>query len=392
QVRSGTAKVAGAGEARGPLRVADVRRLDGELGRTAPEPGAPARALPARQVQVQDAARREAGARIVRELEVLPQLGVSWVRGDPAEQSSYHGCRGGLRQVSPRSEAFASSKMAYKIYLLDNLSPIEWSQAVWRLEGAVPTSEDCDRELIHDVMLRHLPQDGLIADAGCGAGRWPIHLRRLGYRVVGIDISPEAGRAARAEESGLPITVGDVRRVPLKDGSVDAVLSLRVVEHDERGPDEALREARRILKPGGLLILSVPFNNLFRRVLVNRLQSWVTWRRRRALMRLGFVEYRFTRREVRECLQRTGFRVGDAHVPESLRWPGTLVRARQRRRGRVRARDGDQRVVHPVHHQQGGVDDALGMADQLVLRDPAGIRRVELEGLSVHAHRRPAEK
>ena len=102
--------------------------------------------------------------------------------------------------------------MAYKIYLLDNLSPIEWSQAVWRLEGAVPTSEDCDRELIHDVMLRHLPQDGLIADAGCGAGRWPIHLRRLGYRVVGIDISPEAGRAARAEDSGLPITVGDVRR------------------------------------------------------------------------------------------------------------------------------------------------------------------------------------
>ena len=70
--------------------------------------------------------------------------------------------------------------MAYKIYLLNNLSPIEWSQAVWRLEGAVPTSEDCDRELIHDVMLRHLPQGGLIADAGCGAGRWPIHLRRLG--------------------------------------------------------------------------------------------------------------------------------------------------------------------------------------------------------------------
>ena len=208
--------------------------------------------------------------------------------------------------------------MAYKIYLLDNLSPIEWSQAVWRLEGAVPTSEDCDRELIHGVMLRHLPQGGLIADAGCGAGRWPIHLRRLGYRVVGIDISPEAGRAAHAEDPGLPITVGDVRRVPLKDGSVDAVLSLGVVEHDERGPDEALREARRILKPGGLLILSVPFNNLFRRVLVNRLQSWVTWRRRRALMRLGFVEYRFTRGEVRDFLERTGFRVLAAHPNDYL--------------------------------------------------------------------------
>src|SRR5207247_9210138 len=118
QVRSGTAKVAGAGEARGTLQVADVRRLDGELGRTAPEPGATARALPARQVQVQDAARREARARIFRELEVLPQLGVSWVRGDPAEQSSYPGCCGGLRQVSSGSEGFARSQVGCTVDLL----------------------------------------------------------------------------------------------------------------------------------------------------------------------------------------------------------------------------------------------------------------------------------
>src|SRR5262249_28602307 len=162
-------------------------------------------------------------------------------------------------------------------------------------------------------MLRHLPRDGVIADAGCGAGRWPIHLRRLGYRVVGVDISREAGREARARDPGGPIAVGDVRSLPLKDRSVDAGLSVGVVEDDESGPDAAVREARRILKPGGLLILSVPFNNLFRRVLVNHLQSWATWRRRRALMRLGFVEYRFTRREVRAFIERAGFHVIAAH-------------------------------------------------------------------------------
>src|SRR5581483_3556657 len=166
--------------------------------------------------------------------------------------------------------------MAYKIHLLDNLNPIEWSQAVWRLEGEVPPTEACDRELIHRVMLDHLPKEGLIVDAGCGAGRWPIHLRRLGYRVMGVDISRQAVDIARADDPGLPMMLGDVRRIPLRDGSVDAVLSLGVVEHDERGPHEALRETRRILKAGGLLILSVPFNNLLRRLVVNRMQTWVT--------------------------------------------------------------------------------------------------------------------
>ena len=208
--------------------------------------------------------------------------------------------------------------MAYKVQLLDHLNPIEWSQAVWRLEGERPPEDDCDRELIHPIMLAHLPKDGITVDAGCGAGRWPIHLRRLGYRMIGIDISREAGRLARATDPGLPIGVGDVRRVPLRDGSVDAVLSLGVVEHDERGPLEALHEIHRILKPGGLVILSVPFNNLLRRALVNRMQTWMTWRRRRARMRLGFVEYRFTRREMRRFLGAAGFQILSSHPNDYL--------------------------------------------------------------------------
>jgi SAM-dependent methyltransferase len=208
--------------------------------------------------------------------------------------------------------------MAYKIQLLDYLNPIEWSQAVWRLEGERPPEDDCDRELIHPVMLAHLPKNGITVDAGCGAGRWPIHLRRLGYRTIGIDISHQAGRLARATDPGLPISVADVRRVPLRDGSVDAVLSLGVVEHDEGGPLPALREIRRILKPGGLVILSVPYNNVFRRALVNRVQTWVTWRRRRAQMRLGFVEYRFTRREMRTFLREVGLEIVSDHPNDYL--------------------------------------------------------------------------
>lgn len=197
--------------------------------------------------------------------------------------------------------------MSFKIYLWDALTPIEWSQAAWRVEGKTVSSEACEGEMIRDVLREHLPKDGLILDAGCGTAKWPIYLRRGGYRCVGVEISSDAWRMAREEDATLPLVGADTRRMPLRTASVDAVLSLGVVEHDEGGPLENLRELRRVLKPGRLLVLAVPFNNLFRRLFANHLQRWVTWRRRRAKMSLGFAEYRFTKREVRAFLRQAGF-------------------------------------------------------------------------------------
>jgi SAM-dependent methyltransferase len=213
--------------------------------------------------------------------------------------------------------------MSYKVYLWDSLSAIEWSQAAWRIEGTTVSAEACDGELIHDVLLRHLPRDGLIVDAGCGTAKWPIYLRRRGYRFVGVEISAEACRMAREMDPTLPLARADARHAPLRSASADAVLSLGVVEHDEAGPLPSLRELRRVLKPGGLLVLAVPFNNLFRRLLVNHLQTWVTRKRRRARMRLGFAEYRFSWREVARFLTRSGFEPL-ASYPNDLRPPKVM--------------------------------------------------------------------
>src|SRR5262249_2006868 len=159
----------------------------------------------------------------------------------------------------------------------------------------------------HDVLLEHLPKDGLIVDAGCGTAKWPIYLGRAGYRCVGVEISHDACLAARAVDPTLRLVRGDTRRPPLKSGRADAAPPLGVGQHGEAGRGAGLRELRRLLKPGGLLVLAVPFNNLFRRLLVNHLQTWVTWRRRRARMSLGFAEYRFSAREVRRHLADAGF-------------------------------------------------------------------------------------
>jgi SAM-dependent methyltransferase len=213
--------------------------------------------------------------------------------------------------------------MSFKIYLWDSLTPIEWSQAAWRVEGASVSAEACEGEMIRDVLPRYLPKDGLIVDAGCGTAKWPIYLRRAGYRTLGVEISHDACRFARQNDRTLPLIGADTRRMPLKTACADAVLSLGVVEHDEAGPLENLRELRRILKPGRLLVLAVPFNNLFRRLLVNHLQRYVTWRRRRQKMSLGFAEYRFTKREVRRFLRQSGFEPIAAY-PNDLRPPKVM--------------------------------------------------------------------
>jgi len=213
--------------------------------------------------------------------------------------------------------------MSYKVRLWDSLTSIEWSQ-VWRVgpQTGVPV-EECDHELVRDVILRHLPREGLAIDAGCGSGKWPVYLQRRGYRVMAFEICHDGCARARAAEPAILALQGDVRRMPLKDASVDSVISLGVIEHDEAGPEAALAEARRILKPGGLLIVAVPFNNLWRRIIGNRLLDRVTRRRLAAGQTLGFNEYRFSKRELRRYLGRAGF-TPLAVYPNELRPPRNM--------------------------------------------------------------------
>jgi SAM-dependent methyltransferase len=193
--------------------------------------------------------------------------------------------------------------MAYKVYLFDALNAVEWSQVAWKLEGRTVSTDDCLIEMIHDVVLEHLPKDGIIVDAGSGVCRWPIYLRRLGYNVIGLEFSHDACVIARENDSDLGVVRGDVMNKPIKEGSVDAVLSLGVVEHNEPGPIDALREIHRILKPDGLLVLAVPYNNPWRRLIMNPLLDYVTAKRRRASWKLGFAEYRFSRPDLLELFQ-----------------------------------------------------------------------------------------
>ena len=95
---------------------------------------------------------------------------------------------------------------------------------------------------------------GRVLDLGCGTGGVLAHLGEFGD-ALGLDPAPEAARYCKRR--GVPMVVGSGMELPFADGSFDAVLALDVIEHV---PDDValLREARRVLRPGGVLLVTVP--------------------------------------------------------------------------------------------------------------------------------------
>lgn len=96
----------------------------------------------------------------------------------------------------------------------------------------------------------------LLIDLGAGAGGVTAMLRQELGPVVAVEASPPLCRRAWLRHS-LPTLTGQGDRVPLRDGCADVVTLLDVIEHLDE-PGLTLREARRLLRPGGLVIVTVP--------------------------------------------------------------------------------------------------------------------------------------
>lgn len=99
-----------------------------------------------------------------------------------------------------------------------------------------------------------------VADIACGTGYGSALLARAGAaRVIGIDCDAGAIEYARSHhaERNTEFVAADARRTPLADASADAIVSFETIEHVE-DPERLLAEFARVLKPGGLLVLSTP--------------------------------------------------------------------------------------------------------------------------------------
>lgn len=117
-----------------------------------------------------------------------------------------------------------------------------------------------------------IPAGARVLDCACGMGTQAIGLARLGYDVVGSDLSPGLIARARVEASArdvsLPVFVADMRSLPFADDSFDVVLAAdNALPHLLTSDDmlAALREMRRVLRPGGRLLISTRDYDAIRR-------------------------------------------------------------------------------------------------------------------------------
>ena len=197
--------------------------------------------------------------------------------------------------------------------------------------------------------LRPSPGD-LIVDLGCGSGRALMWNRGLGAEAIGIDISPFFSADAARD---VPLLLGDLRRLPFADATFDKAWSLDVLEHlSPEALRTMLREANRVLKPGGQLFV---YTHVRKNAPVAVGLRWIN-SLARGLERIGLIDMRQERLRKSDHLnpltdvpdlERTaaacGFRIGRI----------TLLHADRRRLRREhpdadgRARDGEARRAPP---------------------------------------------
>jgi len=118
--------------------------------------------------------------------------------------------------------------------------------------------------LRRDFLLGLVSRGERVLDLGCGLGDFAAALAQHGAAVVGCDVAETALRLARARHPGVEF-VRSGEELPFADASFDVVWAGEVLEHVQDGLG-LLAEARRVLRPGGRLLLSTPGHGPLRRL------------------------------------------------------------------------------------------------------------------------------
>ncbi len=139
-----------------------------------------------------------------------------------------------------------------------------------------------------DVVYRELLTENIkgktILDAGCGTGWFSQVAAGRGAKVTSMDVGSELLKQV-AQKCHSHRVVGDLMKMPFKAKSFDVVVSSEVIEH-VTDPEKAISEMYRVLKPGGILILTTPnrfwyFSLMIANLLKVRpyqgLENWQSW-------------------------------------------------------------------------------------------------------------------
>lgn len=151
------------------------------------------------------------------------------------------------RQYERLRSGYLASKYGYPA---GNIKP--WEKFAGQLLAFAP-----HRRAAFDASVMWLParQKGKLLEIGCGNGSLMARLADLGWLVQGIE--PDTIAADMAISRGLPVIIGKLDALSFVAGSFDAIIMSHVIEHVD-DPVALVRQCRRILKPGGRLVMLTP--------------------------------------------------------------------------------------------------------------------------------------
>lgn len=185
--------------------------------------------------------------------------------------------------------------------------------------------------------LRQYLQPGAnILEGGCGSGAYLAYFQQRGYKMVGIDFAERTVARLNDAFPDIDVRVGDIKAINCDSNVFDAYYSGGVIEHFEEGLEQQIREAYRVLKPGGVFLVTVPYINAIRslaaRIFGDRittdldgqttyLRVSVSQFRKEVPPVEGFVfhEYVLAPRVMRQALGDTGFNV-ETEMTFSAKW------------------------------------------------------------------------
>jgi len=135
-----------------------------------------------------------------------------------------------------------SDKIKAEDTAYDKLASKSWAVKTGRLEGI--------------IKKYGMPKLGRALDIGCGSGSTGLFLKQFFSEIYGTDISPYLVGGAKELIKFSKVDL-NFERLPYPDGNFDVVTAFQVVEHLEN-PFFIMREAHRVLRPGGFFMLSIP--------------------------------------------------------------------------------------------------------------------------------------
>ncbi len=185
-----------------------------------------------------------------------------------------------------------------------------WTEVWDRVAGRAGHSRKIEATEEYRVMapyLDRLPVGARFLDGGCGLGDFVLYFHQRGFSSAGMDLSRKTIGILREKFPDVDFSDGDIRHMDIPDSSIDVYYSWGVFEHFEAGMGECVAEAYRILKPGGCLFITVPFDNL-RHALRATFET-----PKPATTGARFYQWRFTRAELMRELTLKGFGVERLH-------------------------------------------------------------------------------